>query len=535
MYEKNFRIKILTFVLILLTFLLLFRLYYIQIINSEIYSEKAVQQKIKSFNIGKKRGEIFDRNLIPFTDRSLHEYIYVIPEMIVDKDYVSKFLSKLTGNSINDIKKELCSKKDFLKYYYTGKYQGKLPVGVYMLSIPLRYDTDTLARHVIGHIGDKNMGLEKTFDKILTTGGNESIAVFKDGNNNDYLKGLGLKIRYSSDNIYGIKTTLDYHIQKAVENILDRNLINGAAVVIDVKNGDILAMASRPNYDQNKIQEYIGSKNEELINKALMAYPPGSIFKIIVASAALEKGKVDLKDEFIDTSSYEINGVVFHNFKNESNGIINIEKAFEVSSNTTFIKIGEATGGDNIIKVADKFGIAANNNLPLEEEYGMLPSIEDTYGAGIGNLSIGQGKVLITPLQAADMAATIADGGIRHVPNLLKSIVDENGKEVENLYKEKSYRVISKGTSEIIKKMMRDVVLNGTGKNAETQYGSAGKTGSAEVSKDLNIYHAWFTGFVPYETPRYAISIFVKNGDIGGVKAAPIFRQIADEIMKYYR
>ncbi|SNX55334.1 penicillin-binding protein 2 [Thermoanaerobacterium sp. RBIITD] len=534
MCNKITRLVILAISLTLLTIGLMARLFYIQVIKGESYAKIAVEQKIKSLNLGQKRGEIYDRNLIPFTDRTSTEYIYAVPGMIIDKELASTILSKITENPKEKIFNDLNSKSDFLKYKCLNTYNSKLPIGIFKLDVPERYDTNTLARHIIGYYGSISSGLEHTFDRALRSYGNESIAIFKD-NYNDYLKGLGVKVRSTSDNVFSIETTLDYHIQKAVENILDKNNINGAAVVLDVKNGDILAMASRPNYDQNKISSYLDSTNEELMNKALMAYPPGSIFKIIVASAALENGKVNIYDNFIDEPYININSVVFHNFMDEANGIINIDKAFEVSSNTTFIKIGQNTGGDKIINMAKKFGITIDDNLPIEEEIGTLPSIKNTYGAGIGNLSIGQGDVSITPLQAADIAATIANNGIRHVPNLLKSIVDENGKEIENLHKNDSYRVVSENTAIIVKKMMRDVVTNGTGKNAETEYGSAGKTGSAEVNKELNIYHAWFTGFVPYDKPKYAISIFVKNGDIGGIKAAPIFKDIAGEIMKYYR
>ncbi|WP_434644107.1 penicillin-binding protein 2 [Thermoanaerobacterium thermosaccharolyticum] len=534
MYKKNTRIIVLNIIITLLILGLLIRLFYIQYIKGETYAKIAVEQKIESLNLEKRRGEIYDRNLIPFVDRTSSEYIYAIPGMIVNKKTASIILNKITGISDLEIYKDLNSEKDIIKYKCKYTYKGNLPIGLFKMDIPQRYDSNSLARHVIGYYGSISYGLENTFNKTLSSNGVESVAVFKD-NYNDYLKGLGVKIINSQNKVFSIETTLDYHIQKAVEDILDKNAINGAAVVLDVKNGDILAMASRPNYDQNKVSSYLESKNEELMNKALMEYPPGSIFKIIVASAALENKKVNIYDNFIDEPYINIDGVIYHNFMDESNGLINMDKAFEVSSNTTFIKIGQKTGGSNIIDMAKKFGITKDDNLPVEEQVGTLPSLKNTYGAGIGNLSIGQGDVTMTPLQAADIAATIANDGIRNIPNLLKAIVDENGTVVENIHKTNSYRVISESTALSVKQMMRDVVINGTGKNAETEYKSAGKTGSAEVNREKNIYHAWFTGFVPYDKPVYAISVFVKNGDIGGINAAPIFKEIANEIMKYYK
>jgi penicillin-binding protein 2 len=185
--------------------------------------------------------------------------------------------------------------------------------------------------------------------------------------------------------------------------------------------------------------------------------------------------------------------------------------------------------------MARKFGIEKDDGLPIPEQVGRLPKLSDTYGAGIGNLSIGQGEVLMTPLQAADIVATIANDGIRNVPRLVEAVVDEKGEEVKRFPPRESYRVLESDTAKILRYMMRQVVVDpeGTGKRAETFCKSAGKTGSAEVNKELNIYHAWFVGFVPYENPKYSIAVFVKNGDTGGIKAAPIFKEIAEEIIKY--
>ncbi|MFV9567633.1 peptidoglycan D,D-transpeptidase FtsI family protein [Thermoanaerobacter mathranii] len=535
MEKRNYRIVFLRMALSILMVTLIFRLFYIQVIKGDFYSQKAVEQKIRSFKISEKRGEIYDRNMIPFTNREYKEYIFAIPKMLTDKEKAAKIISEIAAVNYENVLETLQSEKDYVKYEVKVNLNGKLPAGIFKLALSQRYSQNSLARHVIGYVGDKKMGLEDTFDGILNSKNEDSIAVFTDGNNTDYIKGLGVRLKTSEKEVLGIKTTLDYHMQKTVEDVLDKNKVDGAAVVIDIKTGDILAMASRPNFDQNNIQAYLNSSNEEFINKAVSQYPPGSIFKIVVASAALEYDKVDLQDTFYCSGGYDINGVVFHDYKRESHGVINMVKGFAVSCNTTFIKIGQITGAKNILEMARKFGIESDDSLPIPEQIGKLPTLSDTYGAGIGNLSIGQGDVLITPLQAADVVATIANDGVRNIPRLVTAIVDENGKEIKKLSQKKSYRVISKNNAKILKEMMRQVVIDpeGTGKRAETIYGSAGKTGSAEVSKELNIYHAWFTGFVPFDEPKYAISIFVKNGDTGGTKAAPLFKEIAEEIMKY--
>ncbi|MGB9779475.1 peptidoglycan D,D-transpeptidase FtsI family protein [Caldanaerobacter sp.] len=529
------RIVFLRAVMAFLIFALVARLFYIQIINYNFYSSKAMEQRIKSFKLLNRRGEIYDRHMIPFTDRDYRRYVFAIPKMMEDKGKAIEIISKITELPLEKIKEDFKKNKDYLKYEVKKDLNLNLPVGIFTLELPQRYSSNSLARHVIGYIGDKKMGLEETFDKVLTTDASDSIAVFTDGSRSDYIKGLGVKIQTAQEKVFGIKTTLDYHIQKVVEDVLDRHGIEGAAVVLEVTTGDILAMASRPNFDQNRIEDYLESTNEEFINKAVSGYPPGSIFKIIVAAAALESGKVSLEDTFYCSGSYDINGVIFHDFRGESHGFINIVKGFAVSCNTTFIRIGEITGANAILEMARKFGIEKDDGLPIPEHVGRLPKLSDTYGAGIGNLSIGQGEVLMTPLQAADIVATIANGGVRNIPRLVEAIVDDDGKEIKRFLPREPYRVLKSDTAQILRYMMRQVVVDpeGTGKRAETFCKSAGKTGSAEVNKELNIYHAWFVGFVPYENPKYSIAVFVKNGDTGGVKAAPIFKEIAEEIIKY--
>ncbi|MDI3311098.1 MAG: penicillin-binding transpeptidase domain-containing protein [Thermoanaerobacterium sp.] len=266
MNKKNLRFIVLNVTTTFLILSLLIRLFYIQYVKCETYAKIAVDQKIQSLNLDKKRGEIYDRNLIPFTDRTSTKYVYAIPGLIINKKIASEIINKITGIPESEIYGKLNTEKDIVSYKVKYAYDGNLPVGLFILNIPQRYDSNSLARHIIGYCGSTNYGLEDTFNKTLSTNGYDSIAVFKD-NNNDYLKGLGVKIRSSDKNIYSLQTTLDYHIQKAVENILDKNKINGAAVVLSVKTGDILAMASRPNYDQNNVSNYLSSKNGELLNK----------------------------------------------------------------------------------------------------------------------------------------------------------------------------------------------------------------------------------------------------------------------------
>ncbi|HAA81529.1 MAG TPA: cell division protein FtsI, partial [Thermoanaerobacter sp.] len=207
MENRNYRIVFLRVVLSILMLTLIFRLFYIQVIKGDFYSQKAVEQKIRSFKILERRGEIYDRNMIPFTDREYKEYIFAIPKMLTDKEKAAKVISEIAAVDYEDVLKSLRSAKDYVKYEVKFNLNNKLPIGIFKLALPQRYSQNSLAKHVIGYIGDKKMGLEDAFDGILNSKREDSIAVFTDGNNTDYIKGLGVRLKTSGKEVLGVKTT----------------------------------------------------------------------------------------------------------------------------------------------------------------------------------------------------------------------------------------------------------------------------------------------------------------------------------------
>ncbi|HBT50116.1 MAG TPA: cell division protein FtsI, partial [Caldanaerobacter subterraneus] len=161
------RIVFLRIVLALMIFILAGRLFYIQVVKYNFYSEKAMEQRIKSFKISEKRGDIYDRNMIPFTDRDYKEYVFAIPKMINDKKRAAEILSEITEISSEKIKEDLKRNKDYIRYEIRRDVDFSLPVGIFKLELPQRYSSNSLARHVIGYLGDKKMGLEESFDEVL--------------------------------------------------------------------------------------------------------------------------------------------------------------------------------------------------------------------------------------------------------------------------------------------------------------------------------------------------------------------------------
>jgi peptidoglycan glycosyltransferase/penicillin-binding protein 2 len=292
-------------------------------------------------------------------------------------------------------------------------------------------------------------------------------------------------------------------------------------------------VAAAPSYDPARVEEYLDSSNEELLNKATQSlYPPGSIFKIIVAAAALESGAATEESTFYCNGYEEIGGVRINCSSEEGHGEISLRDAFAKSCNSAFIQIGTQLGGEAIREMAASFGVGRQVfQGEIEEKSGLLPEPRDVQGAGIGNLSIGQGKLLITPAQAARITAIIASGGLDRGLTLVKGTME--GGKTKYLRKPPERRVVSRKTADGIKALMIDAVDYGTANNLNIP-GTvvAGKTGSAEAAyRGEMVVHGWFTGFFPAEAPRYVVTVFVEQGGSGRSSAVPLFRQMAEYLL----
>lgn len=235
-----------------------------------------------------------------------------------------------------------------------------------------------------------------------------------------------------------------------------------------------------------------------------------------------------------------VNGLIFkcHSYFEGGHGYIDMEKAFAVSCNSYFINLCQKTGYRNLIEMAQKFGLGQETGIGsqgIAEARGSLPPIDSYYSqADIANLSIGQGMLLATPLQVADIVATVANGGIRNRVNIVDSIIDSDGNVIKNLRVKEGRRIISKDTADTIKDLMEAATSSyGTGTDAVVGYygGAGGKTGSAETGSP-DVVHAWFAGYFPAKNPRYSIAVFAENGKYGGKVAAPVFAEIARNMIE---
>ncbi len=520
--------------------ILISRLAWIQTAKSNEYRLAAIRQRAREVKVYPPRGIIYDRNLIPLTNRSRVTTMFVIKDQVIDNEESIKFIMEYTDANKKSIVENSSDKILEFPLKKTLK-DKKLPKGIFISEKTLRYDEMNMLSHVIGYVkrsdNSGESGIEKVFDDILKNNEVGSIYFEVDNKKKRIIPGGGFVVveneEFKKPN--SVKLTIDYHIQKIVEEAIDEENVNGAVVVAEVDTGDIVAVASRPNFDQDEVDAYLKKDNMELYNKAIqVSYPPGSLFKIVVLLAALEE-EPDIANEYFYCSGFEkLNDLIIKCNKEDGHGYISAEEAFAKSCNSVFIQIGKRVGSKKIIDMAQKMGYGRKLNIGLLEEVaGNLPYGEELIGPSVGNISIGQGKIEVTPLQVTNMMMILANNGVEKDLSIVKGIVTEDGRMVKEFKKNEEKRIISKENSQIVNKFMAEVVLRGTAKklNLEDIGGACGKTGSAQaILNGENTIHGWFSGYYPRENPKYVITVFVEEGFSGSKSAVPIFGKIAREI-----
>lgn len=525
------------FTIILAIFIgLLGRLTYIQVIEDEFYRKKAYDQSEVQVQLSSNRGIIYDRNNKPLTDTK-KETIMII----------RKIRFKLNEEEITMLKSITKMKdEEILAAFQDSKHVIELPVN-YMNSTyenilkekdvlikekTYRYSDENLLTHIIGYINkDENKGvsgIEKSKDDFLKNKNTEYVQAFI-GRTIGLVQG-SVKTEKSDDD-KNLKLTIDYDIQKIVEKALDSQDKPSAVVISDVDSGELLSISSRPNFDPDEIEKYVKSKDGELVNRAVQAtYPPGSVFKIVVAYAALEYKVVKEGEIFNCTGEIDAGGHIIRCPKEGGHGSQTFEQAFANSCNTTFVKVAQRLGTQKILLAAKKLHLEEKIGIGLDDEVSKeLPEDID-----IGNLSIGQGELEFTPLQINQLTQIVANNGLYRPLYLYDSILDKNMNEIKNLKSSKDKDIISPYIIGNIKNMMKLVNTIGTGDDLKDLKGqSGGKTGSAESYGDgKKLTHGWFTGFYPANKPKYAITVFVYDGKSGAGSAVPIFKQICEDINK---
>lgn len=408
---------------------------------------------------------------------------------------------------------------------------------------PMRYSNTAFACHLIGYVGGDSgsgeSGLEKAYDSWLSRFSGEMRVSYSVDANGRLLTGDQAQITDTIQEIQGgIRLTVDRDIQKIVEDAMDQNgITKGAAVVLEAGSGKIRAMASRPSYNANRIADYLDDPDSPLINRALHPYAVGSVFKPVIAAAALEAG-VDPNFTYTCTGSIQVGDMVFHCHEEEGHGTIGMDTAVSESCNTYFVALGQAAGAEAVLNMAENLGFGSGNEIAvgISGDAGTLPSESELSNPGaLANFSFGQGSLTATPLQIAALYNTLASGGLYYEPYLVESRVDESGNDVDPNPEQAPLNAVDRTAVLRINTFLEKTVREGSGSAAASPYfASSGKTATAQTGQYVNGVEknqSWFAGFFPSDNPQYTIVILKEDGISGGIDCAPVFQAISEGIM----
>ena len=564
----------------LLAFLLLGgTLWRVQVMRHSEFRSSMERQSIRRVRLPASRGLIYDRNGVILADNRPGYAIAIYIEELRQPGKWTRTVDEVQRviNQLADLLeiKPVVTRSDIVRHVNRrlplpflawqdidsgvlarwAEHAGRFP-GVDLVIEPLRmYPHGTLASHVLGYVGRVALLPPEEQDNVYHyyLPGMEGKSGVEQANHTT-LAGVagGMLIRVDVSGFRFAETaerepvsgqnlmlTLDVRIQQALEAVLANE--RGAGVVLDVRNGDVLAMASAPSFDPNQFGAGMTSGAwkalnvdplRPLFNRAVSGqYPPGSTFKPVVALAALE-GRVASRDTAFNCPGYfELGNTRFRCWRKSGHGHIPMIEAIEQSCNAFFCNLGMVCGHDRIIQAARTLGMGTVTGIGLPAEAaGLVPDtawkrrvMRDGWrGGDTCNISIGQGALLVTPLQMAVMTAAIAGQGVMFHPRLVRGagMMDEPGVRIP--WRADTWRPVREG--------MRRVVMEptGTAKRAFLQgLTIAGKTGTAEYgTREDRRKHTWMIAFAPYDDPRVAVAIVIEDGISGGITVAPRVRDV---------
>jgi cell division protein FtsI (penicillin-binding protein 3) len=551
------------------------RLFWLQVVRHNDYVERAEKQQQRTFEVAPRRGVLYDRNMHELAMTVQVDSIYAVPSEIDDQKAAARSLAaivhidaedKLTREDQIAHRLEVGRNFAWVARRVTDEVSTKIRAlnmkGIYTQKEFQRfYPNNQIAAQMLGYVGldDNGLGgLEGKFDgKLHGVPGRMFTAM-------DARRHVLGSVAHEPEPGQNLQLTIDENIQFMAERALDHNMErthadSGTVVVQDVHTGQILALAIRPTFNPNQFRHTTAGllKNHAVSD----VYEPGSTFKLVTYSAALDQG-VAHPDDMIDCQGGQIKmagGRIIHDDKADHFGVVTVHYALEHSSDVAAVKLALKMGPDNFYKYIHDFGFGGRTGVELPgETRGLLRTPNRWGSSSIGSIAIGQ-EVGVTPVQLVSMVSTIANGGIYLPPHVLMTQpAGANGQPSTQMKAEPfraggdladplpagAHRVMSTMTAAQMRKMMEGVVLYGTGKSALLNgYSSGGKTGTAQkvdpvthlYSKTMHV--ASFAGIAPVNNPVIAVAVIMDNPKgasyYGAAVSAPVFAEVAQQVLEY--
>jgi penicillin-binding protein 2 len=558
---------------------LLGQLWYLQVLEGGKLQEMSERNRIRIRPVAAPRGILFDRNGLALVDNRPAFTLSLIPREMDDRDTVLARLSVLLKIPMRELEEALERvppdsfrpvrvRRGLTLDEVTKVEERKLELpGVVVEVEPQRvYPTSTFAAHLLGYVREVNddqmkqgryrrgdmigqSGLERLLDEYLRG---------RDGGERIEVDALGRPVqvmrREEPDPGAQVITTVDRRLQEAAERAMSGR--SGAVIVMDPRNGDVLAMTSSPAFELDRLtgsldrDEWLKVLRDPLtplMNRALQSqYAPGSVFKVIVAAAGLQEGTLTPMDRTYCNGEFHLGQWTFKDWKEGGHGHVDTRSALIHSCNIFFYQAGLKVGPAAMARYAEAFGLGSTSGIDLGgEKPGLVPFV-DGRRRGDGrkwqagdtvNMSIGQGQVLVTPMQVARMMSAVANGGVLWRPRLVQRVERVDGSLAYSSSSKMTGRVdLSPIVWAFLRQALSGVVNEGGTGGAARIPGVevAGKTGTAQsVNKSDSAKgqdHAWFASFAPAQDPEVVVVVLVERGGKGGQVAAPIARQIYQAI-----
>lgn len=556
MFIKNIdkRIKIIFLISIIPLILIIIKVFYIEIFEYKKLNTKAKDLWSRNLPIEADRGKILDRNGIVLADNLTTTSVVLIPNQIKDKEKVTKELSNILNVDYKEMKSHVYKKTSIERIHPEGRrleYEKANAIanlnleGVYLVKESKRYyPYKDLLSHTLGYVGIDNQGLsgiEKEYDKYLT-GKSGAIKYFSDAHGNN----LKMTDSYVAPvNGMNINLTIDINIQKSLEREMDniKDMFSpdmALAIVMDPKTGEILGMSSTPDFDSNNYKKY----NNETLNRNLpiwSSFEPGSTFKIMTMSSAVEEKIVDLKkDHFYDSGSVKVSGSTIKCWKHGGHGDQTYLEVLQNSCNPGFVKLGQMLGKERLFSYINKFGFGEKTGIDLNgESTGIMFPLDKVGNIELATSAFGQGPS-VTPIQQITAVSAVVNGGYLYKPYIVKTISDNTNTTVFENKKVLKRKVISKNTSKIMREALESVVAKGGGKKAYIEgYRIGGKTGTAQKQENgtylVNNYIMSFMAVVPSNDPEAVLYLAIDNPKntamLSSYTTTPIARRILLDII----
>ena len=556
-------------IVILLFLFLGGRLWYLQVLRGDIFQKAADNNRIRAIRQRAERGLILDRKGDALVRNRARFGIFLDPYSlpIEDSEKTMRNLSEILKADLKEKIREsdfpggqieLARDVNLEKVSGISERRSDLP-GVFIEVTPERnYPYPRLVSHSVGylrqiseeelaalkeegyHLGDLigQGGIEGFYDSFLRgRDGCKWVEVNARG------KPLKVLDNYPSRPGNNIILSLDLNLQKIAAEALGEKA--GAVVIMDPRNGEVLSLISNPGFDletftrplsREKWEELSNDSQNRLSNRAIQGrYSPGSAFKVITALAGMEKGAIKPGERLYCGGTLRVGDRVYSCFRGKSHGYINMREALQHSCNIYFYQLGLRLGIGALASFSRQFDLGETTGIDLKgEDAGLVPDPwwkriwreRIWYPGDTVNMSIGQGYLLVTPLQMASLMSVIANGGTLFKPRLVKSIVSPGGKTVLEFKPQKIRSLSLKPKNlRVLRESLRAVVSGGTGWRANLSFVEvAGKTGTAQNPRGED--HSWFIGYAPIDSPRLAIAVLVEHGGEGGETAAPIAGEI---------